>query len=428
MANSPESIRSAIMSSDDEIVSLLSEMIEVPSPTGQEGEMAVWLKTWLESNNFDVESIEIDRDEMLKECSGAFFPMQFPYEGRPNIVGTLKGKGEGPSLMINFHLDVVDASAGDWSVDPWKGTLKGDTLIGRGACDMKGGAAAALYAIKTIIDSGISLNGDLVVAGVIEEEGPGNGTIAVQAAGVKADACIIPEPTELSLAVGVTGGIYGFVDIEGKTSHSTTPWNGVNAVEKAFHVQKGIEEWKRKRGELELSPLFADEPDVITASHIVNIIRTDSGLVGKIPASAKVMVRSTVLPGEDPRQMIEEFEKTILAETVKDPWLAEHPPTFVWIRMDGRNYPAELSEDHPLCCGMKQSFRKVTGKDPKLTALVSPADMQQLMNFDPKTPTLMFGPGSLLQAHTDDEFVPVQDLVQVSAVIADFIMEWCGIS
>ncbi|MDX2441964.1 MAG: M20/M25/M40 family metallo-hydrolase [Desulfobacterales bacterium] len=75
--------------------------------------------------------------------------------------------------MINFHLDVVDASPADWSVDPWKGTVKGDALFGRGASDMKGGAAAALFAIKTISDLGIRVKGDVLVAGVIEEEDPG---------------------------------------------------------------------------------------------------------------------------------------------------------------------------------------------------------------------------------------------------------------
>ncbi|MDD9302239.1 MAG: M20/M25/M40 family metallo-hydrolase [Desulfobacter sp.] len=57
--------------------------------------------------------------------------------------------------------------------------MKGDSLYGRGACDMKGGAASALFAVKTILDLGIRLKGDLLIAGVIEEEGPGNGTLAL---------------------------------------------------------------------------------------------------------------------------------------------------------------------------------------------------------------------------------------------------------
>lgn len=416
------------MSSEAKIVSLTSEMIEIASPTGQEGKMAAWLTEWLRSNNFKTESFEIDPATMEKTHKDTFFRWHFPYADRPNILGKLKGTGNGKSLMINFHLDVVDASPDDWGVDPWKGTVKGDALFGRGACDMKGGAAAALFAIKTISDLGIRLKGDVLVAGVIEEEGPGNGTLALQAKGITADACIIPEPTNLTLAVGVTGGIYGFISLTGKSAHSTTPWNGVNAVEKAFHIQKGLESWKKTRKDIPLDPLFIDEPETRTAAHIVSIDRTDGGLVGKIPSSACVMVRSTVMPGEDPDEMIKAFEKTMVAQTIKDPWLAEHPPIFTWIKMEGRNRPAELSQDHPLSRCLKKSYERVIGAAPKYTGLVSPADMQQLMNIQPTTPTLMFGPGSIYQAHTDDEFVPIKELVQTSAVIADFIVNWCEIS
>jgi acetylornithine deacetylase len=428
MPDNPNKIQSVILSSEDKIVSLASEMIEIPSPTGQEGKMAAWLMEWLRLNNFKIESFEIDPDAMEKTHKDTFFRWYFPYTDRPNILGKLKGTGNGKSLMINFHLDVVDASAADWSVNPWKGTVKGDALFGRGACDMKGGAAAALFAIKTISDLGIRLKGDVLVAGVIEEEGPGNGTLALQANGIKADACIIPEPTSVTMAVGVTGGIYGFINLTGKSAHSTTPWNGVNAVEKAFHIQNGLESWKKKRKPISIDPLFVDEPEILTAAHIVSIDRTDGGLVGKIPSSACVMVRATVMPGEDPDEMITAFEKIILTETIKDPWLEKHPPIFTWIKMEGRNRPAELSRHHPLSRCLKKSYETIMGAEPKYTGLVSPADMQQLMNIEPTTPTLMFGPGSIYQAHTDDEFVPIKELVQTSAVIADFIVNWCEIS
>ncbi|MDD9302240.1 MAG: M20/M25/M40 family metallo-hydrolase [Desulfobacter sp.] len=230
------------------------------------------------------------------------------------------------------------------------------------------------------------------------------------------------------MAVGVTGGIYGFINLTGKSAHSTTPWNGVNAVEKALYIQTGLDAWKTKRKTIPLDPLFVDEPETYTAAHMVSIDRTDGGLVGKIPSSACVMVRSTVMPGEDPEKMIQDFEKTILTETNKDSWLAEHPPEFTWIKMEGRNRPAALSQDHPFSRCLEKSYEKIIGTKPKHTGLVSPADMQQLMNIQSTTPTLMFGPGSIYQAHTDDESVPIKELVQTSAVIGDFIVNWCEIS
>jgi len=423
-----QEVNSKIFDSAKDIIALASEMISIPSPTGQEGPMAAWLEKWLGSNGFDVESFIIDPDLMENRYKSKFYRWTYPYSNRPNILGIKKGAGNGPSLMINFHLDVVDASPDKWRVDPWKGTEKDGFLFGRGACDMKGGAAAALFAIKTILDSGIALEGDILIAGVIEEEGPGNGTFALQANGIRADACIIPEPTDMALAIGVTGGIYGFINILGKSAHSSTPWNGVNALEKGYLLLEGINKWRQERKKIPPDPLFIDEPETPAAAHIIDIKRTDEGLIGKIPASVQLMVRSTVMPGEDPWDLADKFEKTILAETSQDSWLAKKPPDFTWLRVGGRNYPARLSADHPLCKTLMDAYFRITGNESKLSGLVSPADMQQLMNFEPVTPTLMFGPGSIYTAHTDDECVPIEDLVKVSAVLADFIINWCGVA
>ena len=423
-----QKVNSKIFDSAKDIVALASEMISVPSPTGQEGQMAEWLKKWLGSNGFEAKSFVIDPEAMGKKYPREFYRWTFPYSDRPNILGIKRGSGNGPSLMINFHLDVVDASPDKWSVDPWQGTIKDEFLFGRGACDMKGGAAAALYAIKTIFDSGIALKGDILIAGVIEEEGPGNGTFALQANGITADACIIPEPTDMALAIGVTGGIYGFINILGKSAHSSTPWNGVNALEKGYLLLNGINKWRQERRKIPLDPLFMDEPETPAAAHIIDIKRTDDGLIGKIPSSVQLMVRSTVMPGEDPWDLADKFEKTLLAETSQDSWLAKKPPHFTWLRVGGRNYPAMLSEDHPLCKTLMDSYFRIIGDAPKLIGLVSPADMQQLMVFEPATPTLMFGPGSIYTAHTDDEYVPIAELAKVSAVIGNFILNWCGVA
>ncbi len=416
---------SKIMLSEDEIVNLTSQMIAIPSVTGNEGKMARWLSDWLSGNGFQVESFEIDPEEMVKRYPTLFYRSKFPYDGRPNIVGKIPGTGGGKSLMINFHLDVVDASPEVWTVNPWEGTLKEGLLYGRGSSDMKGGAAAALYAVQSILDAGIRMKGDLLISGVIEEEGPGNGTLAIQAKGVKADACIIPEPTELTLAIAVTGGIYGVIRLIGKSAHSTTPWEGINALEKAYLLLTGIEKWRDKRRRIPLDPLFSHAPETPAASHLIDVARTDGGTRGRIPASVEMNVRSTVMPGEEPENLSRAFEETLMAEAVKDPWLAKHTPSFSWMTLGGRNRPAKLSEDHPLCQGLMNSFETVTGNRPRLSGLVSPADMQQFMNIQPTTPTLMFGPGSIYDAHKDDESVPTRELVIASAVMADFIIKWC---
>jgi acetylornithine deacetylase len=416
-----------IKSSANNIAALTSEMIAIPSPTGQEGPMADWLAGWLKHEKFDIEMFEIDPESLAQKYPREFYKYNFPYEGRPNVVGQMKGSGGGQSLMINFHMDVVDADPNAWSTDPWAGTVKDGILYGRGACDMKGGAAAALFAVKSILNAGIRLKGDLLIAGVIEEEGPGNGTLALQSKGVRADGCLIPEPTELALCPCLTGGVYGIITTTGRSSHTTTYWEAENALEKSCWLLRGIEAWREKRRNMPLNLLYTYAPDTPAASPLINLVRTDGANIARVPQSVQLWTRATVMPGEDPHVVAAAMEQTILEIARQDPWLKENPPVFIWIVLGGRSYPAALPEKHPLADGLTASYRKVCGCPQQINGFVSPADMQQLLNIQPTTPTIMFGPGSIYTAHSDNECVPLNELADASAVIADFILDWCGV-
>ncbi len=422
-----DSIRSGILASRNEITALLSEMIGIPSPTGKEAEMGRWLAQWLDRTGFQVNTFDIDPERLEKRYPESFYRFNYPYENRPNVVGVLPGKGKGRSLMLNFHLDVVDVDRSLWTRDPWKAGIEDGLLYGRGSCDMKGGAAAMLYAVKAIIGSGANLKGDLIVSGVIEEEGPGNGILALQERGIRADACVIPEPTDMRLCTALTGGAYLIVTVKGSGAHSTMMWEGVNALEKAVVVVKGIEKWRDLRKGAMIDPRYSHAPDVAASSPVVNIMRADNGNIGRIPGRAQVWTRAAVMPGEDPKRIADAMQEVILSVTDTDPWLAKERPEFSWIILGGRSYPAEISETHESVKLFRDSIGAVTGNAAKPAGFVSPADMQQLLNIDPRTPTFMFGPGSITQAHTEDEYVPVDQVVKTSAILADFILRWCGV-
>ncbi|RPI90946.1 MAG: M20/M25/M40 family metallo-hydrolase [Spirochaetales bacterium] len=160
---------------------------------------------------------------------------------------------------------------------------------------------------------------------------------------------------------------------------------------------------------------------------MVNIMRADNGNIGRIPGRAQVWTRAAVMPGEDPKRIADAMQEVILSVTDTDPWLAKERPEFSWIILGGRSYPAEISETHESVKLFRDSIGAVTGNAAKPAGFVSPADMQQLLNIDPRTPTFMFGPGSITQAHTEDEYVPVDQVVKTSAILADFILRWCGV-
>ena len=164
--------------------------------------------------------------------------------GRPNVVGVLKGSGNGPILLLNGHMDTVGIDY--MEIDPLNPVVKDGKLYGRGSFDMKGGLAAILAAAKAVSDSGEKIHGDLVVAAVCDEEYRSIGTDRLVET-IKADAAIVAEPTELQIVVAHKG--FAWIDIEtrGIAAHGSRPEEGVDAITKMGkflveleNLQKGI--------------------------------------------------------------------------------------------------------------------------------------------------------------------------------------------
>lgn len=147
-------------------------------------------------------------------------------------IGTLKGTGNGSSLMLCGHIDTVPVSRG-WKVEPYGGVIEGDRLYGPGANNMKGGVASMMCAAEAVVRSGIELKGDVVVAPVFGERVGGTGAKALLRSGIRTDCAIVPEPTGLNL-IGVesTGGMDGAIHVYGEMGLFT----GVNALDKMWNL------------------------------------------------------------------------------------------------------------------------------------------------------------------------------------------------
>ena len=166
------------------------------------------------------------------------------------------GAGEGPSLLLNGHIDVVPAEQPDrWASPPFEPRRDGDRLYGRGAGDMKGGfamAALALDALRATAPDAIA--GPLTFVSVIEEECTGNGTLAAARAGVLADAVILPEPTGLELLLAGVGILWLDVVITGRSAHAEAADRVVNPVDLAIRVVEALRDLEREmNAEIELS-------------------------------------------------------------------------------------------------------------------------------------------------------------------------------
>ena len=162
-----------------QIVTDLARMVRMPSVSGSDDEIDIQhlLSDRVTAMDLDVDTWQIPLEETLAEPD---FPgVEVDRSEACGVVGRVAGRGSGSSLMLNAHVDVVPP--GDlraWEgADPFSGRVTGDTVEGRGACDMKAGLVASLWAVRGITELKVPLRGDLALATVVGEEDGGLGTM-----------------------------------------------------------------------------------------------------------------------------------------------------------------------------------------------------------------------------------------------------------
>ena len=163
------------------------------------------------------------------EAIGLDAALQEVEPGRFQALGTLKGTGSGPSLLFNGHLDTNPVTEG-WTVDPWGGLVKEDFIYGIGVSNMKAGDAASYCAVKTLVDAGVRLKGDVILTYVVGELQGGVGSIKAIESGVRADYFVNSEPTDLA-ALSMHAGAFVFeIDLVGVTRHISKREEAVDAI------------------------------------------------------------------------------------------------------------------------------------------------------------------------------------------------------
>ncbi len=163
-----------------------------------------------------------------------------PVEGsRINAIGRWRGTGGGKSLMFNGHVDTNPATEG-WTVDPWGGLVDDRFIYGIGVSNMKAGDAAYLCAVRTLIDAGVRLRGDVILTFVVGELQGGVGTVAFIEQGLRADCFINSEPTDLQAVTMHAGGGQFTIELTGDTRHLSKREEAVDALAAACELAPTI--------------------------------------------------------------------------------------------------------------------------------------------------------------------------------------------
>jgi acetylornithine deacetylase len=405
----------------EETVAFLQSLIRRPSLPGGEADAQALMAEKLAGMGLRVDVWDHTAD-VADHPAAADLPSIGHLTDRANLVGLLPGAEGGRSLLLNGHMDVVPVEPLDaWSTDPWGGEVRDGRVFGRGACDMKGGVAAMTMALDCVLSAGFRPRGDVLIASMIDEEIGGHGTLASLLRGYRADAAVVTEPTELEIHTAQRGSLLFRIRVAGRAAHAGYKGEGVSAVEKAMDLyQMTMRAQDERRGQVR-HPLFTRFADPTSIN--IGVFRGGAWMA-TVPDAAELEGVIGILPGEEPAVVRQWFEAYLVAACAMDPWLVEHPPTVEWLRTSA---PAQTPTDHPAVAALHGAVRQACGDEPVLSAFPAGCDMRLLTEVG-GIPTIIFGPGSLRQAHTHDEFVPVNELVLATRALALLIADWCGLA
>ena len=379
----------------EEVVQLLDQMVRIESVTpwliadgSGESEIAQFIATWLGDLG-----LEITLDEVVP--------------GRPNLLARLKETGAGPTLCINAHSDTVGyANWADRALNPW---IDGDRMYGLGATDDKASCVAAMIAVRDLVKSGAQLNGDVLIACVIDEEGLSIGTEHL-VANHSIDAAIVIEPMALPVAITEHQG-FGWIDIivHGKASHGSTPDDGIDAIVHMAEVIRGLHqlderEWKK-------NPNPRNGRTVFHASTISG--GTD---YATYPNRAVLGIEIGTQPGEQLSDRIRDIEG-VFQEVKK-----EFPDFRAEIEIKVERQPFVGKDFEALLSAMNEAAVEVLGVPMDNQGLNAWTDAALLQSAG--IPTILMGPlgGNL---HSPDEWADIPELLQtielLKATIVNFL-------
>ena len=374
-----------------ELEALLAEMVRIDSTNPGlaggpgEGAFAAWFARRLEGVGMEVDVWDV-------------------LPGRPNVVGRLPGMGGGPSLMLLGHLDVV----GPWGPDAFEPVVRDGRMYGRGAADMKSGFAAMLLAAEALLAGGVSLRGDLLLAGVIDEEWESAGAEALPKRH-RPDACVLVECTGLDVVTEHGGFAWYEVESHGVEAAGADPEHGVDAIALLAPVLEGISA---------LDAELARRPRATYGRGSIHASTIEGGTqLPAYPARCTLGVERCTIAGETVAGSRAEMEALLEAARVVDPRFSAELRTVV------AREAMEIAHDEPVVRAVAAAAGAVLGRPAALRGDIGWGDSGLLV--EAAIPCVTFGPSGHGE-HTSGEWVDLASVAQTAAVLEGATRLFCG--
>jgi acetylornithine deacetylase len=321
---------------------------------------------------------------------------------------TLPGRHPGaPRLVFNGHVDVVPPGTVEWSSPPFTCAVRDGRLYGRGAADMKAGVVAALHALAAVKAVAGRVAGDVVLQAVAGEEDGGIGAFAALRRDAAFAGCVIPEPTAGSLVCATAGALTWRMRITGRAAHASRRQDGVSALDRFLPIHQALNALEERLNADVTHQLMRR----LELPYPLSIGRINAGeWASTVPDELVCEGRVGVPVGRTVTWVREELERVVREAADGD----GPPPEVTW--SGGQFAPAETPTTHPLVDTVQDAIVAVTGRRAPLAGVPYGADMRQYTARG--IPTLLYGPGSVDQAHAADEFVPLAEVLRNTRVLA----------
>ncbi|MFC3800847.1 M20 family metallopeptidase [Cohnella sp. GCM10012308] len=382
----------------EEIWRVLRDLVAIPSvnpafPGGTgEADVAEYVRNYLESNGI--------------RCI-----VQPVSEGRSNVIGMLPGIRAGKTLLLEAHMDTVQTTG--MTIEPFAAKTESGRLYGRGACDTKASLAAMLVVLGTFARSGHKPPIGAHLAAVVDEEyryaGVAKLAQAIEAGELRYEAAIVGEPTGLSRVVAHKGCVRFRIEARGVAGHSSDPNKGVNAIEQAMEIVRYLREIVEPGYEALRHPLVGPPTHCIAQIEGGDAPNT-------IPGTCTLTIDRRTVPGEEPLDVWERMKAGLerLARETPGLELVVHEPFII-------DYAMEINNDAPVVGKLARAVEQVKSGTVEHGAAYG-TDASKLARVG--VPSIVFGPGDIRQAHTDDEWVELTEVCAAADALVALIANY----